>query len=317
MKINAINPYLIAFGKTIIYPRKSILSELPLMIKGCSPGDGGNLLLSENEKVELLNNYPKTEKYIKKYIGANEFLKGILRYCIWVEDNEFEQAKSIPSLNERFQKVKELRLKSKKLATVQKALFPYSFDEKKYRKSNSILFPQTTSENREYIPIGFLDSTYVISNAARIVYDAEPWLFSILTSKIHNNWIQVVAGRLESRIQYSNTLCYNTFPFPKISKQRKDELTQCTLAILNERSKHSEKTLAQLYNPNKMPAGLKEAHRLNDLAVERCYRSTLFNSDEERLEYLFKLYEKMIQEEKEKNTLFAKEKKTSKKKIKK
>ena len=127
-------------------------------------------------------------------------------------------------------------------------------------------------------------------------------------------WVSSVAGRLKSDYRYSSTLCYNTFPFPTISKQRKEELTQSTLKIIDERLKHSEKTMAQLYDPNKMPEGLREAHRQNDLAVERCYRSTPFSSDEERLEYLFKLYEKMIQEEKDKDTLFAKEKKTRKRK---
>ena len=123
-----------------------------------------------------------------------------------------------------------------------------------------------------------------------------------------------VAGGMKTDIVYSNQLCYNAFPFPNISKQRKEELTQCALNIIDERLKHSEKTLAQLYDPDKMPEGLKEAHHQNDLAVERCYRSTPFSSDEERLEYLFKLYEKMIQEEKDKDTLFAKEKKTRKRK---
>lgn len=312
--VSSINPYLITKVNTIVSPRKNVLSGLPLMIKGCSPGDGGNLLLSEDEKISLIKKHPIAEKYIKKYIGADEFLKGTMRYCFWVEDNQFHQAKTIKYINDRFEKVRELRLKSKKLATRKKASIPYAFDERKYKKSNSILFPQTTSENREYIPIGFLDHSFVISNAARIIYDAEPWIFSILTSKIHNNWIQIVAGRLETRIQYSNTLCYNTFPFPNISKQRKEELTQTTLKIIDERLKHSEKTIAQLYDPDKMPEGLKEAHHQNDLAVERCYRSTPFSSDEERLEYLFKLYEKMIQEEKDKDTLFAKQKKTRKRK---
>ena len=142
----------------------------------------------------------------------------------------------------------------------------------------------------------------------------ELWFFSILSSKMHIVWIKAVAGRLKTDMAYSNTLCYNTFPFPTISNQRKEELTQCTLKIIDERLKHSEKTLAQLYDPDKMPEGLKEAHHQNDLAVERCYRSTPFSSDEERLEYLFKLYEKMIQEEKDKDTLFAKQKKTRKRK---
>jgi hypothetical protein len=127
-------------------------------------------------------------------------------------------------------------------------------------------------------------------------------------------WTRVISGKLEDRIRYSSSLIYNTFPFPQIATQREEELTQCTFRILEEREKHPEKTLAELYDPEKMPEGLKEAHRLNDEAVERCYRSTPFNSDEERLEYLFKLYEKMIQEEKEKGTLFEADKKTRKKK---
>jgi hypothetical protein len=117
----------------------------------------------------------------------------------------------------------------------------------------------------------------------------------VLNLKIHNQWVLRTSGKLEVRIRYASTICYNTFP--TISNQRKKELTQCTFRILEEREKHPEKTLAQLYNPDKMPEGLKEAHRLNDEAMERCYRSTPLNSDEERLEYLFKLYEKMIQEE--------------------
>ena len=125
-------------------------------------------------------------------------------------------------------------------------------------------------------------------------------------------WVRTVAGRLKSDYRYSSALCYNNFPFPIISKQRKEEITQCVFRILEEREKHSEKTMAQLYDPDKMPEGLREAHRLNDLAVERCYRSKLYESDEERLEYLFKLYEKMNAKEQEKNALFEKEKKTLK-----
>ena len=191
---------------------------------------------------------------------------------------------------------------------------PYYFDEDKYVESSFLLLPKTSSEKREYLAVGFFDKSYVPSSGTRIIYNPDTWLFSLLSSKLHLLWLKAVGGKLESRISYSNTICFNTFPFPNISKQRKEELTQCTLKIIDERLKHSEKTLAQLYDPDKMPEGLKEAHHQNDLAVERCYRSTPFNSDEERLEYLFKLYEKMIQEEKDKDTLFAKQKKTRKRK---
>ena len=184
---------------------------------------------------------------------------------------------------------------------------------KKFKETESIIIPQTTSELREYIPIGFLNSEIVISNAARVIYNAEPWLFALLTSKMHKAWVNSVAGRLETRIQYSNTLCYNTFPFPEINENQKQELEKHTYRVLEEREKYSDKTLAELYDPEKMPQGLREAHHQLNLAVELCYRSKPFDSDEERLEYLFKLYEQMIAEEKTKGTLFEVEAKTKKK----
>lgn len=312
--VKEINAYLVASINTIVNSQSKPLSKLPEMIKGSSPGDGGNLILSENEANEIKNKYPDASLFIKKYLGADEFLYDKIRFCIWVKKDNIELANSIKPLKDRFDKCRDFRLESKKVATQKKALTPYEFDEKKYIETNSIIIPQTTSELREYIPIGFLSSDVVISNAARVIYDAETWMFSILTSKIHNNWVQAVAGRLETRIQYSNTLCYNTFPFPPISQSQKEELEQCVFRILEERENHSEKTLAERYDPEKMPDGLREAHRLNDLAVERCYRSKPFESDEERLEYLFKLYEQMIAEENAKGTLFESEKKASKKK---
>ena len=150
--------------------------------------------------------------------------------------------------------------------------------------------------------MGFLDNSCIIVAPNFGIYDAEPWLLGLLMSSVHMTWTKTVAGRLKTDYRYSASLVYNTFPFPSISEQRKKEITQCVFRILEERAKHSEKTLAQLYDPDKMPDGLREAHRLNDLAVERCYRSKPFETDEERLEYLFKLYERMIAEEKEKNS---------------
>ncbi len=159
---------------------------------------------------------------------------------------------------------------------------------------------------------GFFDSNVIPIESAQVIYDSEPYIFSILSSKIHMLWVKAVGGYLGTSIRYSTEICYNSFPFPHISESQKEELTQCVFRILEDRENHSEKTLAQMYDPDKMPEGLREAHRLNDLAVERCYRSKPFESDEERLEYLFKLYEKMIAEEKEKGTLFETEKKAKK-----
>ena len=206
-----------------------------------------------------------------------------------------------------------MRINSKKIPTQKLADFPHRFGEIRYKASNSIIIPSVSSEKRTYLPSGFLDSSFVISNSAFAVYDAEFWIFSIISSLIHMTWVKSVAGRLESRIRYSSQLCYNTFPFPPISQSQKEELEQGVFRILEERENHSEKTLAQLYDPKDMPDGLREAHMLNDLAVERCYRSKPFDSDEERLEYLFKLYEQMIAAEKERGTLFETEKKKRRK----
>ena len=310
--VKEINAYLVASSNIIINSRFKVLSSFPEMIKGSSPGDNGNLLLDELERNTLIIKYPKIDKIIRRYLGASEFMNGHKRYALWVNKSDVDFAYSIPELFEKFEKCKEFRLSSTKEGTRKKALIPHEFDEKKYIETNSILVPQTGSERREYLPIGFLNSETIISNAARVIYNAEHYLFSIISSKMHILWVRAVAGRLKTDMQYSNTLCYNTFPFPPNSQSQKEELEQCVFRILEERENHSEKTLAQRYDPKDMPDGLREAHRLNDLAVERCYRSKPFESDEERLEYLFKLYEQMIAEENEKGTLFESEKKTKK-----
>jgi len=293
-----INAYLVDSENIVVKGARKNLSNLPEMIIGSKASDDGHLILSETEKNELISKNQNIEKFIKKYIGAKDFMNSQHRYCIWVTEQNKQEALLIPELASRFEKVKNFRLASKKQATRKKAQTPYYFDEQKYEDSNSIVIPQTTSENREYIPIGFLNNEYVISNGLRIVYNAKPWLFAILTSKLHNIWVQAVSGRLETRIQYSNTICYNTFPFPNITKSQKELLAEHTFRILEERERYSEKTLAQLYDPEKMPEGLRQAHYELDLAVERCYRKKPFTSDKERLEYLFKLYQKMVRKEK-------------------
>ena len=186
-----------------------------------------------------------------------------------------------------------MRLKSSKLPTQELAKIPWAFGERRYKNSESIIVPSVSSESREYIPIGFLDENTVISNSAFAIYDAQLWLFGILTSKMHMAWVKAVGGRLETRYRYSATLCYNTFPFPKITEAKRAEIEQAAEAVLIAREMHTEKTLAEMYDPDKMPANLREAHTHLDRVVESCYRPAPFTSDEERLEHLFALYEKM------------------------
>jgi type I restriction-modification system DNA methylase subunit len=317
LKVNNINGYLANSKNLFISKRRDPLTIRPKMVMGSQARDGGFLILDTQSKEKIISSHPKSEILFRKLVGSDEFIKNKVRWCLWITDENLDLAKSIPEIRQRIESVYNFRIESKAKTTNGYSSIPHKFAQRAHLNKNAIIIPAVSSERREYIPFGFLNKETIISNRAFVVYNQEPTLFSILTSKLHMIWVKTVAGRLETRINYSSGICYNTFPIPNISKQRNEELTQYTLAILDERSKYSEKTLAELYDPDKMPAGLKEAHRLNDMAVERCYRSTPFNSDEERLGYLFKLYEKMIQEEKEKDTLFAKVKKTRKKKIKK
>ncbi|KAB1158113.1 DNA methyltransferase [Flavobacterium luteum] len=310
-----INPYIVDGSNVIIGRLSKSISNFPKMIKGSIPADGGNLILNEFEFEELSKN-KKINNVIKKFIGAQEIIDKVNRWCLYIDDERLEDLILIPEIKKRLDLVVKMREESTKLATQKLALYPHKFAEDRYFNQNCILIPCVTSEQRRYIPIDFVDKEPVIYASAQAIYNPEHYIFSIVTSSIHTIWIKAVCGSLETRIRYSSSLGYNTFPFPPISKSQKEELEQCVFRILEERENHSEKTLAQLYDPKDMPDGLREAHRLNDLAVERCYRSKPFDTDEERLEYLFKLYEQMIADENEKGTLFETEKKASKKKTK-
>jgi hypothetical protein len=312
--VKSINAYLSEGSKTFITRRSKPLSFPFEMSFGNMPNDGGGLILDSKLKEEILKEDSSNNLYIKNFVGAAEFIQGNQRFCLWINEKQFLTIKKSKLISERIDICKNHRLNSKDRGTNHLALKPFQFRDTNEPICSQIIIPRVSSERREYVPIGFLSTDSVISDSAQAIYDAEPWLLSILTSKMHMVWLHNIGGKLKSDYRYAKDIVYNTFPFLPISNQRKEELTQCTFRILEEREKHPEKTLAQLYDPDKMPEGLKEAHRLNDEAVERCYRSTPFTSDEERLEYLFKLYEKMIQEEKEKGTLFETEKKTRKKK---
>jgi len=313
-KVDFINAYLSTGSNTIIYRRSMPLSNFPEMSFGNMPNDGGGLILSENEKEHLLNQNPTSNKFIKKLLGSQEFIRGQIRYCLWINDNDKSEAKRIPFISQRIKLTKEHRIKSKDEGTNELAKRSHQFRDTKEPYNSQIIVPSVSSERREYIPTGFLYTDTVVSNSAQVIYDPEPWLLGVITSKIHMVWLTTIGGKLKSDYRYSKDLVYNNFPFPNISHQRKQELTQTTFRILEEREKHPDKTLAELYDPEKMPAGLREVHHQNDLAVERCYRSKPFESDEERLEYLFNLYEQMIEEEQYRDTLFAIEKKVPKRK---
>jgi hypothetical protein len=308
--VENINPYLASTSNIFARRRNTSLSGLPDIHFGNMPNDGGGLIISEEDKISIIEKYPNTEILFKKLIGAEEFINGKVRWCLWIKNEMLNTAMTCPPIIERIEICRKHRLKSKDEGTNKLAFRSHQFRDLTTCISSSIIIPRVSSERRKYIPIGFLNSNSIISDSAQSIYDAELWIFTIITSRIHMLWVRSVGGQLETRIRYSADICYNTFPFPRISNVQKQELEKHVYRILEEREKHSEKTLAQLYDPDKMPEGLREAHHQNDLAVERCYRSRPFESDEERLEYLFKLYELMIEEEKTKGTLFEKKKKS-------
>ena len=305
-----INPYLANAENILIYKRSKPISRLPQMTKGSQPTDGGNLLLKKEDKIDLLKMHPNTKDIIKRFVGAHDFINGEENFCLWLNSDIKDSFLNIESLQIRFDKVKEMRLKSSKKATRTFAEKSYKFTEIRHKCSDSILIPRHSSERRTYIPLGFFDENTIIGDSALAIYDAEPWVFGIISSEFHLLWVRAVGGQLETRIRYSANICYNTFPFPEISQKQKEQINLHVFTVLEEREKNSVKTIAQLYDPDKMPKGLKEAHHQLDLAVERCYRLKPFESDTERLEYLFKEYEKMINQ----NTLLEKSKKTRKKK---
>lgn len=303
-----INPYLTDATNIIVTGKSKPISKFPEISFGNMANDGGNLLLSEREKDDLIRLEPKSKLLIKKLVGALEFIRGINKYCLWIEEENKDFAYSLPNVKARIDKTELSRLNSKRKTTQELSNIPHKFAEIRYVETDSLIIPSVSSEKRDYIPIGFLNPNEIIVAPNFAVYYAQPWLFGVVTSRMHMVWVRNVGGKLKTDYRYSAKLCYNTFPFPDLTTKQKENLNLYVFAILDERAKHN-KTMAQLYNPTTMPKGLLKAHQELDTAIEQCYRLQPFKNDTERLEYLFKMYEEML----ERDTLFAKVKKMRKK----
>src|SRR5574344_358346 len=289
-EVSLISPYLTSTTETIVYKSNDIPKGLPKMCFGCMPYDHGFLLLDQYSKDEILADYPEAEKLIRRIYGSEEYINDKDRYCLWIDDDQAEYAMSIPPIKYRIEQTRLFRLNSTAPELAEK---PYQFREH-VDDIAKIIVPAVSSERRTYIPIGYLDEQTVVSNSAFAIYDAPIYLFGILTSIIHMVWMKAVGGKLKTDYRYSAQLCYNTFPFPKITATQKSDIEEAALKVIAAREAHYEKTLAEMYNPDKMPADLKVAHHKLDIVVDRCYRHEPFVNDNERLEYLFKMYEKMI-----------------------
>ncbi|GAB6178153.1 class I SAM-dependent DNA methyltransferase [Desulfobaculum senezii] len=291
--VRGISPYLTEGGDTYISRCSSPMAAIPHMDFGNMPMDGGNLILSPHEKDELIEAYPESADLIKRLYGSQEYLKGIERWCLWIDNDQRELAESIPPIARRISEVKKMRLSSSDAGTRKVAERPHQFREMKISRKRMLVLPRVSSERREYIPIGFLGADCIATDLVFAIYDPETYIFGLLSSKIHMAWVKSVAGRLKTDFRYSSVLCYNPFPVPRITKSQKKMLEELSLDVLDIRNEHIGKTMAELYDPDKMPDDLREAHHQLDLAVDSCYRKKPFESDSERLEHLFKMYEKM------------------------
>lgn len=289
-----ISPYLFPGPSIIVQGRSEPFGDNPQMYFGNMPRDGGNLFLTETEREVFLSESPAYAKWIRRVLGSDEFFNGGIRYCLWLEDISESELNSSPMLKARTEKVKQMRLASKAPSTRDFAKTPHLFAQRAQpKKGNYILVPRVSSARRYYIPVGFYDVSTVVTDAVQLIPGATLYHFGILSSRLHVDWLDTVAGKLKSDYRYSAVLVYNTFPWPTVSENKKKIIENLAETILHIREHYPEKTLAELYDPDKMPEDLLKAHQALDIAVEKLYRDRPFKDSSERLQCLFKMYEKL------------------------
>ena len=292
--VDRINPYLVPAATVYVEARPKPLSAVPRMVMGSMPRDGGNLILDQEQARKLLNSTPSAARWIRRYIGSAELIRGTVRYCLWINDSDAQAAYGEPEIATRLEAVAEMRRLSPLESTVEFADRPYRFVYLAGEsKVSTIGVGGVSSERRPYLPVDIFESRTVLSNLAFAIYDGLLWNMSLIGSRLHLVWIAAVCGKMKMDFRYSNTLGWNTFPVPMLTEKNKADLTRCAEDILLAREAHFPATIADLYDPDNMPADLREAHARNDEVVERIYIGRRFRNDTERLEKLFELYTKM------------------------
>ncbi|WP_439496135.1 class I SAM-dependent DNA methyltransferase [Bosea sp. (in: a-proteobacteria)] len=294
-EVESISPYLISGPEVYVEARSKPLSlELDPMVSGSMARDGGNLILTYDEANEFVLHNPSARAFFRGLVGSQELVHHRNRRCLWIEDDLLSLAMTIPAVAHRIDDVRSFRKNSSAKTTNAYAAIPHKFAQRAHKEITSIAVAKTSSENREYIPADIFSNETVISDLAFAIYDPHLWEIAIVLSKLHLSWIATVCGRLESRLRYSSTLGWNTFPLPSLTEKNRADLTRCAEDILLAREAHFPATIADLYDPEKMPADLREAHERNDEVLERIYVGRRFRNDTERLEKLFELYTKMV-----------------------
>ncbi|HZQ46300.1 MAG TPA: DNA methyltransferase [Verrucomicrobiae bacterium] len=292
-----ISPYLIEGTDLAITNRSKPICDVPEMGIGNKPIDDGNYLFTPEEKLAFLKKEPAAKEFFRRWIGSEEFINGIERWCLWLGDCPPEDLRAMPHALERVEAVRKFRLASKSAPTRKIADAPTRFHVENFPKRTFLVVPEVSSEKRNYIPIGFMNPEIICSNLVKVVPDATLFHFGILSSTMHMAWVRQVCGRLESRYRYSNKLVYNNYPWPNPTAEQRERVEEKARAVLAAREPHlpprGMATLADLYDPLAMPPILAKAHAELDRAVERCYRPESFDSDRRRVEFLFALHEKL------------------------
>ena len=293
--VKNINPYLVPAENILIEKRGTSICNVPEIKFGNQPIDGGFLLFDKNEKEELVLKEPGAARYIRRYVGSQEFIHNEERYCLWLVNVDPVEIKKLPLILERLKKVSEFRLASKREGTRELAKTSSLFAFISHEESGYVLIPGVSSENRKYIPIGFMPKDVIASNACLIIPNAVLYHFGILESKMHMTWVRHVCGRLKSDYRYSNSIVYNNFPWPEEPSAEKVKAVEIAAqSVLDTRKKYSTSSLADLYDPLTMPVDLVKAHQALDRAVDSAYGRRSFKTDAERMNLLFELYKGYI-----------------------
>ncbi len=291
IKVPTINAYLAAADEVIVEKeQKPLLSEMPVMKCGNKPSDGGNLLLDADERTELLKKEPGAAPFIKRFLGSDEYLYNIPRYCLWLANAPPNVLRALPEVMHRVKAVQKFREASTAAPTQKAASRPTTFFFQSQPSTRYILVPEVSSERRKYVPIGFMDPDVIASNKVYIIAEPNRYIFGVLQSIMHMAWMRTVAGRLESRYQYSATMVYNTFPWPQATQPKKDAIAAAADDVLKVRAKFPDSSLADLYDPLLMPPDLLKAHQALDKAVDAAYGVKSFASEADRVAFLFKRY---------------------------
>jgi hypothetical protein len=292
--VTYINQYLIPSHPVNVQPLSKCPPDRLPMVLGNMAKDGGNLIITQEEARAAVDDDSRVDTFLFDFVGSQEFVKGFKRKCLWIEDGTLNDAKKVPFIEERLERVREMRRASKAASTRSSANQPHKFKQIQGGPDNTcIIVPRHTSENREYLPVGMLSDGAVLADSALGIFAAPLWSLSIIATALHRAWIATVCGRIKTDFRYSSTMGWNTFPIPKLTEKNKEDLTRCAEDILLAREAHFPATIADLYKPEDMPKNLRTAHERNDETLERIYIGRRFRNDTERLEKLFELYTKM------------------------